>query len=115
MNEILDWLQGQLEQAEKELRARVESERVWRTGSNAMWNETAKAIGHKPMSKKERLKMAEMESRIVKKCRHSVDMLKRIIAELETLPIRIGQKDNFRNLIPRSEYPNVITRVTPKK
>jgi hypothetical protein len=81
--EILEWLNDQLLKAKSELRARVDAEKVWRTGSDKSWRSVAQLTGSGFVKKSERHFNAERESRIAEKCRRDVDMLEAIIERLK--------------------------------
>lgn len=75
--DLIEWLKKQLEQAEMAVRCREEGEKVWQSGPDKKWRE----VGCK-MTKVERLRVADREGRIAKKCRRDVDMIKAIISML---------------------------------
>lgn len=79
---LLGFLRGKLEEAERALRCREESEAVWRSGDDASWALVARLHGGKPSTLKDRLATADTQGRIAAKWRHEVEMFRAAIAAL---------------------------------
>lgn len=75
--DLLGWLQSKLADAELSLRARMQSEKTWRSGTDESW---AAAGNGNPPSKEQRIKIAETQKRIAVKCAREVAMFKEVIA-----------------------------------
>jgi hypothetical protein len=84
MTDLLTWLHGKLEAAEKTMEARKQEETTWRGGTNAEWRDTGCRL-----NKAERLELAELKSRIVIKCRCEVEMFKAVISALRLVPVLV--------------------------
>lgn len=84
---LLEWLQAKLVIAEQSLRAREEAERVWRSGTDKSWGEVSKmhpsTVG-KTMNKSERLRTAEIQSRIADLIRRDVGFIKAAIQTINS-------------------------------
>lgn len=77
------WLLGKLADAERSVRAREQAGETLRGGTDKSWREAADmhpSTAGKVMSKAQRLKAAEAEDGIAKKCRREVAMFKAAIA-----------------------------------
>ncbi len=77
MNSSIEkWLLAKIAEAERTVTAREQAEATWRSGDDAEWAAVSKmhpSTRGKPMKAAERLKLAEMEGRILVKCRREVE------------------------------------------
>ena len=89
-SELLLWLNEKLEAAEKNLKAREQSDVSWRGGTEKEWAASARMAGMKPMGKKQRAEVADTQNRIAVKCRREVEMFKSVI-----IAARLGQNENL--------------------
>jgi hypothetical protein len=74
----VEFVKGKLADAEKSLKFREESEKVWREGTDKSW----RAVGCK-MTKQQRLEVSACHGRIAVKCRREVEMFKEVLARLQ--------------------------------
>lgn len=81
--EMLEWLQKQIEETNRCILAREQSEDTWRNGSEESW----KAVcGSKTPPKAERIKLADREQRIANRYRADFRILNRIFILINSLP-----------------------------
>lgn len=74
-NQLLTWLDEQLKEAKRALRARQESARTWATGSTADWRK----VGCR-LTQEQRFEEAIREKRVAKKYQRDVEILEALIA-----------------------------------
>jgi len=75
--EAIEYVRSKLTEADKAVKFRDESVRVWRGGTNESWR-----LAGCNKSKSERMATADGHARISIKCRHEVELLKFILEEL---------------------------------
>lgn len=74
-SDLLEWLRGETDDAEKALKAREQAEATWRGGTDKSW----RAAGCK-LSRAERIRNADINRRIAEKCRRNIEAIRAIIA-----------------------------------
>lgn len=71
--DLLEWLRGEIDDAEKAVRAREQAEATWRGGTDKSW----RALGCK-LNKSERLKNADFNGRMAAKYRRNLELIRAI-------------------------------------
>jgi hypothetical protein len=80
--QLVEFIKSKIADVEKAIRCREDSERCFRSGTEASWKAAAAMNGAKPMTKAQRLDSAEREYRILIKLRRELEMFNAVLNEL---------------------------------